>query len=156
MSFAYNIAGVTLDDKLFGNLSNVSIANAFRNIAKHYDGVAIGAISEKVTLNSWAGKRQRYDLDRHRQYVGCRYDHDQFRCLDSKTTPTTASQFKIGSTALRTAINLTALINSYSKINIFVVASYARGTVTTTGVVTVTALGAGRRGITRGRIRDPM
>ena len=38
MSFKYNIAGVTLDDKNFGNLGNVSIANAFRNIAKHFEG----------------------------------------------------------------------------------------------------------------------
>ena len=146
MSFKFNIAGVTLDDKVFGNLGNVSIANAFRNIGKHFEGVAIGAITEAVTINSGPTK----GTGTISIATGNMADADTITInsvvLTAKTTPTTAGQFKIGSTALQTAINLTALINSYSLLNTIVRASYARGTVTTTGVVTVTALGAGTTG----------
>jgi hypothetical protein len=65
--------------------------------------------------------------------------------LTAKTTPTTAVQFKVGSTALQTAINLRNCINTNSA-KIGVTATYARGTVTTTGVVTCTAIGAGTGG----------
>lgn len=146
MSYRYNISGVTLDDKVFGNLSNVSIANAFRNMANHFQGVAVGAISEAVTLNSGPTK----GTGTISIATGNMSDADTITInsvvLTAKTTPTTAGQFKIGSTALQTAINLSNLINSYSLLNQSVKASYARGTVTTTGVVTVTALAAGTAG----------
>lgn len=146
MSYKYNISGVTLDDKTFGNLGNVSIANAFRNIGKHFEGVAIGAITEAVTINAGPTK----GTGTISIATGNMADADTITinsvALTAKTTPTTAGQFKIGSTALQTAINLNALINSYSLLNTIVRSSYARGTVTTTGVVTVTALGAGTAG----------
>jgi hypothetical protein len=146
MSYKYNISGVTLDDKIFGNLANVSIANAFRNMGKHFEGVAIGAISEKVTINSGPTK----GTGTISIATGNMADADTVTInsvvLTAKTTPTVSGQFKIGSTALQTAINLRNLINSLSTLNSLVVATYAKGTVTTTGVVTVTALGAGTAG----------
>ena len=146
MSYRYSILGTTLDDKLFGNLGNVSIANAFRNIGKHFDGVAIGAITEAVTINSGPTKA----TGTISIATGNMADADTITInsvvLTAKTTPTTAGQFKIGSTALQTAINLNALINSYSLLNGIVHSTYARGTVTSTGVVTVTALGSGTAG----------
>lgn len=146
MSFRYSIVGTTLDDKLFGNLSNVSIANAFRNIGKHFEGVAIGAITEAVTLNSGPTK----GAGTISIATGNMADADTITInsvvLTAKTTPTTNVQFKVGSTALQTAINLQNCINSTPNLKGIVVASYARGTVTTTGVVTVTALGAGTTG----------
>ena len=144
--YQFSINGTTYDDKVFGNISNVSIANAFRNIANHFQGVAVGSISESVILNS--GPSQ--GTGTISIATGNMSDADTITInsvvLTAKTTPTTSSQFKIGSTALQTAINLTALINSYSKLAGTVTASYARGTVTTTGVVTVTAVGAGTAG----------
>lgn len=146
MSFRFSIIGTTLDDKLFGNLSNVSIANAFRNIGKHFEGVAIGAITESVILNSGPTKGS----GTISIATGNMADADTITInsvvLTAKTTPTTAAQFKVGSTALQTAINLQNCINALSTLNTLVRASYARGTVTTTGVVTVTALGAGTSG----------
>lgn len=146
MSFRFSILGTTLDDKLFGNQSNVSIANAFRNIGKHFEGVAIGAITEAVTLNSGPVKAS----GTISIATGNMADADTITInsvvLTAKTTPTTAAQFKVGSTALQTAINLQNCINALSTLNTLVRASYARGTVTTTGVVTVTALGSGTSG----------
>lgn len=146
MSFKFTIIATTLDDKVFGNVNNVSIANAFRNIGTHFQGVAVGSISESVILNSGPTKGS----GTISIATGNMSDADTITInsvvLTAKTTPTTAGQFKIGSTALQTAINLQNLINSYSLLNTAVHASYARGTVTTTGVVTVTALGAGTAG----------
>lgn len=146
MAFQFSIVGTTLDDKVFGNLSNVSIANAFRNIANHFQGVAVGAISESVTLNSGPTK----GTGTISIATGNMSDADTITInsvvLTAKTTPVLAGSFKIGSSALLTAINLNALINSYSLLKGVVVSSYARGTVTTTGVVTVTAVGAGTVG----------
>lgn len=146
MSFKYTINAVTLDDKVFGNMANVSIANAFRNLGKHFEGVAIGAISEVVTLNSGPVKA----TGTISIATGNMADADTITInsvvLTAKTTPTTNVQFKVGSTALQTAINLQNCINSTPNLKGLVVASYARGTVTTTGVVTVTALGAGTAG----------
>lgn len=146
MSFKFTIIGTTLDNKVFGNLSNVSIANAFRNMGKHFEGVAIGAISERVTLNSGPTKGS----GTISIATGNMADADTITInsvvLTAKTTPTTNVQFKVGSTALQTAINLQNCINSTPNLKALVVASYARGTVTTTGVVTVTALGAGTAG----------
>lgn len=146
MSYRASILITTLDDKLFGNLANVSIANAFRNIGKHFEGVAIGAITEAVTINSGPVKA----TGTITIASGNMADADTITInsvvLTAKTTPTTAAQFKVGSTALQTAINLQNCINSLSTLNTLVRASYARGTVTTTGVVTVTALGAGTAG----------
>ncbi len=145
MSYRYSIIGTTLDDKLFGNLSNVSIANAFRNIGKHFEGVAIGAITEAVTLNSGPVRA----TGTISIATGNMSDADTITInsvvLTAKTTPTTAVQFKVGSTALQTAINLRNCINANSA-TIGVTATYARGTVTSTGVVTCTALGAGTSG----------
>lgn len=145
MSFRFSILGTTLDDKLFGNLSNVSIANAFRNMGKHFEGVAIGAITEAVTLNSGPVKA----TGTISIATGNMADADTITIngvvLTAKTTPTTAVQFKVGSTALQTAINLRNCINTNSG-TIGVTATYARGTVTTTGVVTCTAVGAGTTG----------
>lgn len=146
MSYRYVILGTTDTDKLFGNMSNVAIANAFRNIGNHFQGVAIGANSDLVTLNSGPT----YGSGTISIATGNMSDADTITInsvvLTAKTTPTTSGQFKIGSTALQTAINLQNLINSLSTLNALVRASYARGTVTTTGVVTVTALGAGTAG----------
>lgn len=146
MSYKFTINAVTLDDKVFGNLANVSIANAFRNIGKHFEGVAIGAITESVTLNSGPTK----GTGTISIATGNMADADTITingvALTAKTTPTTNVQFKVGSTALQTAINLQNCINSTPNLKGLIVASYARGTVTTTGVVTVTALGAGTAG----------
>ncbi len=143
MSYKYTINAVTLDDKVFGNLANVSIANAFRNIGKHFEGVAIGAISESVTLNSGPTK----GTGTITIAVGNMSDADTITIhgvvLTAKTTPTTAVQFKVGSTALQTAINLKACINANSG-SIGATATYAKSS--TSGVLTVTALGAGTTG----------
>ena len=144
--FNYYITGQTYDDKLFGNLSNVSFANIFRNIGKHYEGVAIGAVSEVITINSGPTK----GTGTISIATGNMADADTITInsvvLTAKTTPTLAAQFKIGTTALQTAINLTALINANVTLAPLVRASYARGTVTSTGVVTLTALGNGTVG----------
>ena len=143
MSFKYTINGVTLDDKNFGNLSNVSIANAFRNMGKHYDGVAIGAISESVTINAGPVKA----TGTITIAVGNMADADTITIngvvLTAKTTPTTAVQFKVGSSALQTGINLQNCINANAA-SIGVHASYAKSS--TSAVVTTTALGAGTSG----------
>ncbi len=146
MSYRFVITGTTDADKVFGNLGNVAIANAFRNIGNHFQGVAVGAITEAVTVNSGpvlgtgtisiaTGNMSDADTVTINSVV-----------LTAKTTPTTAAQFKVGTTALQTAINLQNCINNLSTLNQLVRASYAKGTVTTTGVVTVTALGAGTAG----------
>lgn len=144
--FKFSISGQTYDDKLFGNLSNVSYANVFRNIGKHFEGVAIGAISEVITVNSGPTK----GTGTISIATGNMADADTITInsvvLTAKTTPTLASQFKIGTTALQTAINLVAAINSNVTLGPLVRASYAKGTVTTTGVVTVTALNNGTGG----------
>jgi hypothetical protein len=144
--FKYSISGQTYDDKLFGNLSNVSFANVFRNIGKHYEGVAIGAVSEMITINSGPTKA----TGTISIATGNMADADTITInsvvLTAKTTPTLPAQFKIGTTALQTAINLTALINGNVTIGPLVHASYAKGTVTTTGVVTVAALNNGTVG----------
>lgn len=146
MSYRFSIIGTTLDDKVFGNLSNVSIANAFRNMGKHFEGVAIGAISESVILNSGPTK----GTGTISIATGNMADADTITInsvvLTAKTTPVLAGAFKIGSTALQTAINLNAFINSYSALKGIVTSTYARGTVTTTGVVTVTAVSSGTAG----------
>lgn len=145
MSYRASILITTLDDKLFGNLANVSIANAFRNMGKHFEGVAIGAITEAVTLNSGPVRA----TGTISIATGNMADADTITInsvvLTAKTTPTTAVQFKVGTTALQTAINLRNCINTNSS-TIGVTATYARGTVTTTGVVTCTANGAGTAG----------
>lgn len=144
--FNYSISGQTYDDKLFGNLNNVSFANIFRNIGKHYEGVAIGAVSEVITINSGPTK----GTGTISIATGNMADADTITInsvvLTAKTTPTLAAQFKIGTTALQTAINLTALINANVTLAPLVRASYAKGTVTTTGVVTLTALANGTTG----------
>lgn len=144
--YKFVIYGQTYSDKMFGNLSNVSIANAYRNISKHFMDVAIGSVSEVVTLNSSPTKGN----GTISIATGNMSDGDTITInsvvLTAKTTPTLAAQFKIGSSALLTAINLTALINANVTLAPLVRASYAKGTVTTTGVVTVTALGAGTTG----------
>jgi hypothetical protein len=146
MSYRFVIVGTTDADKLFGNLANVAIANAFRNMANHFQGVAVGAISEYVTLNSGPV----VGTGTISIATGNMSDADTITInsvvLTAKTTPVLAGAFKIGSTALQTAINLRNLINSISTLNQIVRATYARGTVTSTGVVTVTALGAGTAG----------
>ena len=143
MSYKYNISGVTLDDKLFGNLGNVSIANAFRNIGKHYDGVAIGAITEAVTINSGPTK----GTGTITIASGNMSDADTITInsvvLTAKTTPTTAVQFKVGSTALQTGINLQNCIN-INKASIGATASYAKSS--TSAVVTCTAIASGTAG----------
>jgi hypothetical protein len=146
MSYRFVIVGTTDEDKVFGNLANVAIANAFRNMANHFQGVAVGAISEFVTLNSGPV----VGTGTISIATGNMSDADTITinsvALTAKNTPTTAAQFKVGATALQTAINLRNCINALTTLNQFVRASYARGTVTTTGVVTVTALGAGTAG----------
>jgi hypothetical protein len=64
--------------------------------------------------------------------------------LTAKTTPTTSAQFKVGSTALQTAINLRNCINANPSLTGVVSATYAKSS--TSGVVTVTAAGAGTTG----------
>lgn len=144
MSYRFSILGTTLDDKLFGNQSNVSIANAFRNIGKHFEGVAIGSITEAVTLNSGPVKA----TGTITIASGNMADADTITInsvvLTAKTTPTTSAQFKVGSTALLTGINLQNCINGLSTLNTIVRASYAKSS--TSAVVTVTALGAGTTG----------
>lgn len=143
MSYRFSILGTTLDDKLFGNLSNVSIANAFRNMGKHFEGVAIGAITEAVTLNSGPVRASGTITIA----VGNMADADTITIhaivLTAKTTPTTAVQFKVGSTALQTGINLRNCINSNTA-SIGVTATYAKSS--TSAIVTVTAAGAGTSG----------
>lgn len=144
MSYQYSITGTTLDDKVFGNIKNVSIANAFRNIGSHFQGVAVGSISEFVTLNSGPTK----GTGTITIATGNMSDADTITInsvvLTAKTTPTTAGQFKIGSSALLTAINLNALINSYSLLAGTVTSSYAKSS--TSGVLTITAAGNGTAG----------
>lgn len=144
MSYKFSISAVTLDDKPFANISNVSIANAFRNMGKHFEGVAIGAITEAVTINSGPT----YASGTISIATGNMSDADTITInsvvLTAKTTPTTSAMFKVGSTALQTAINLRNCINGLSTLNTLVRATYAKSS--TTGVVTVTALGAGTSG----------
>ena len=144
MSYQYSIVGVTDDDKLFGNLNNVSIANAFRNIGKHFDGVAIGAISEYVTLNSGPSRGTGTIV----VATGNMSDADTITInsvvLTAKTTPTTALQFKIGSAARTTAQNLCNCINN-NQIAIGATATYANSAASG-GTVTVTSLANGTAG----------
>ena len=55
MSYKYSILAVTDTDKMFGNLSNVSIANAFRNIGQHFAAVAVGSESVCVSAQGVLG-----------------------------------------------------------------------------------------------------
>jgi hypothetical protein len=144
MSYRFTIVGTTLDDKLFGNLSNVSIANAFRNIGKHFEGVAIGAITEAVTLNSGPVLGTGTITITSSNMADADTITINSVVLTAKTTPTTAAQFKVGSTALQTGINLRNCINANTSLLGIVRASYAKSS--TSAVVTVTALGAGTTG----------
>jgi hypothetical protein len=144
MSFKFSITGVTLEDKLFGNINNVAIANAFRNIGKHFEGVAVGAITEAVTLNSGPT----YSSGTITIASGNMSDADTITInsvvLTAKTSPSGQAQFKVGSTALQTGINLRNCINANTSLLGIVRASYAKSS--TSAVVTVTALSAGTGG----------
>ena len=117
MSFKFNISGTTDADKVFGNLGNVAIANAFRNIGNHFQGVAVGSISESVIINSGPVS----GTGTISIATGNMSDADTITInsvvLTAKTTPTTSVQFKVGSTALKTAINLQNCINALSTLN---------------------------------------
>ena len=144
MSYQYSIAGTTLDDKAFGNLNNVSIANAFRNIGNHFESVAIGSISEMVIINSGPSKGTGTIV----VATGNMSSGDTVTinsiALTAQTTPTTGVQFKVGATARTTAQNLTNCINA-NQIALGVTATYANSA-NSGGTVTVTALGAGTTG----------
>jgi|HubBroStandDraft_3_1064219.scaffolds.fasta_scaffold137486_2 hypothetical protein len=143
MSYQFTIVGTTTADKVFGNLGNVSIANAFRNIGKHFEDVAIGAVSEVVTLNSGPVKA----TGTITIAVGNMSSADTITIngvtLTAETSPSGAQQFAVGASALITALNLMACINN-NQIIIGATATYAKSS--TSGVVTVTALGAGSAG----------
>lgn len=145
MSYQANIAITTTDDKLFGNINNVSIANAFRNIGKHFQDVAIGSVSESVIINSGPVRATGTISIATGNMSSADTVVINGTTLTAETTPTTGVQFKVGASALQTAINLTACINN-NQIVLGVTATYARGSVTTTGVVTVTALASGTTG----------
>jgi hypothetical protein len=142
--YKYTISGSTYQDKLFGNLSNVSIANAFRNIGKHYEGVAIGANSEQITLNGGPAKA----TGTITIAVGNMANNDTITInsvvLTAKTSPSGTSQFGVGSTALQTGINLTACIKANPKLSQIVTASYAKSS--TSAVITLTAAAIGTVG----------
>jgi hypothetical protein len=146
MSYKATINIVTDADKVFGNLGNVAIANAFRNIGNHFQGVAVGSISEAVTINSGptlgtgtitvaSGNMSNGDTVTINSVV-----------LTGETgTPSGNGQFKVGSTAIKTAMALAACINANPSLNTLLRAVYSNGT-SSSGVVTVTALGAGTTG----------
>ncbi len=144
MSYRFNIAGVTLDDKLFGNLANVSIANAFRNIGKHFDGVAIGAITEAVTINSGPSKGTGTITIAVGNMTAADTVTINSVVLTVRASPSGTAEFKLGSTAVKTAYNLTACINANPSLKNIVVASVVKSS--TSGVVTVTAINNGTVG----------
>lgn len=133
------------DDKLFSGLKQVSIANAYRNIGKHFMDVAIGAVSEKVQLNSGVG----YGTGTISIATGNMSTNDTVTInsivLTAKSSAPAGAQFLIGGNAYSTAKNLAVLINSLSTLNTVVRASAANGG-STSGVVTVTALLSGTGG----------
>lgn len=144
MSYQASIVINTTADKLFGNLSNVSIANAFRNIGKHFEDVAIGSVSESVILNSGptvgtgtitiaTGNMSASDTITINSIV-----------LTAETSPSGTAQFKVGSSAIKTAYNLAACINANPSLAPIVVASAVKSS--TSGVVTVTAINSGTVG----------
>jgi hypothetical protein len=144
MSYRFSIVATTLDDKVFGNINNVSIANAFRNIGKHFEDVAIGAITEAVTLNSGPTfgsgvitiTSGNITADETITIAGV--------VLTAKASPSGIVQFKVGSTALQTGISLTAVINANPTLRALVTASYAKSS--TSALVTVTAKASGTAG----------
>jgi hypothetical protein len=144
MSYKFFISATTLDDKVFGNIRNVAIANAFRNIGNHFQGVAIGSISESVILNSGptygAGvvtiTSGNVSADDTITIAGV--------VLTAKATPTGTAQFLVGSTALQTGISLAAVINANPTLHGLVTASYAKSS--TSALITVTAKASGTAG----------
>lgn len=146
MSYQYSILGTTDDDKVFGNLSNVSIANAFRNISNHFQGVAVGAISEAVTLNAGPTKGTgTITVATGNMSNGDTVTINSVVLTGETGTPSGSAQFKVGSSAIKTAMALTACINANPSLRGIVVASFANGP-STSSTITVTALGAGTAG----------
>lgn len=146
MSYKYNISGVTLDDKVFGNLANVSIANAFRNMGKHFEGVAIGAISESVTLNSGPTKGTgTITIASGNMSNGDTVTINSIVLTGETGTPSGTAQFKVGSSAIKTGMALAACINANPSLSPLVKAVYTNGAASA-GVVTLTAVGNGTAG----------
>jgi hypothetical protein len=144
MSYKYSILAVTDTDKMFGNLSNVSIANAFRNIGQHFEAVAVGSKSEYVTLNSGPVRATGTIVVATGNMSSADYVVINGTTLTAETTPTTGVQFKVGSTARTTAQNLCNCINNNQN-TLGVTATYANST-SSGGTITVTALAAGTVG----------
>ena len=144
MSYQYSIVGTTDGDKVFGNLGNVSIANAFRNIGKHFEDVAIGAVSEFVTINSGPTKGTGTIVVATGNMTSGDTVTINSVVLTAETTPTTGVQFKVGSAAATTAQNLCNCINN-NQIAIGATATFANGP-STSSTITVTALAAGTAG----------
>lgn len=146
MSYKASIIITTDDDKLFGNISNVSIANAFRNIGNHFNGVAIGAISESVILNAGPVKASGTITIASGNMSNADTITINSVVLTGETgTPSGNAQFKIGSSARITAMNLTAIINANPSLSPILKAVYSNGS-SSAGVVTLTAVQSGTVG----------
>lgn len=144
MSYKFSIIGSTIDGNLFANIRNVSIANAFRNIGSHFQGVAVGAISEVVTLNCGPTFASGIVTITSGNITAAQTITINGVVLTASATPANQSQFLVGSTALQTGISLAAIINAHTLLKGIVRASYAKSS--TSAIVTVTAVKAGTGG----------
>jgi hypothetical protein len=138
MSYKATIRITTLDPNLFANISNVSIANGFRNIGKHFESVAIGSISESVTCNYGNIYGSSILSITSANVTALDTVTINGTVFTAATTPSDTYEYAVGATAMISAKNLAAKINSVPETSALfhAVASH----VTTTGTVTVTAL----------------
>lgn len=136
----------TTEDKLFANLANVSIANACRNIGKHFMDVAIGAVSDALEVNGGPSYGTgTISIASGNMSNGDTVTIDSIVLTGETGTPSGGLQFKIGASAIITAMNLAARINSNVSLAPIVKAVYSNGAASA-GVVTVTTIAAGTTG----------
>lgn len=107
------ITGITAGSSLvlaLANLTNVSIANAFRNIGAFFESIGIGGRSFNGFVH--VGGTQAVNAVTFSSFV----DGDTVTVngvvLTGKNTPSGVSQFKIGATDTITAANFAARINN--------------------------------------------
>jgi hypothetical protein len=132
----YSINFVCSGNNALSNLSNVSIANALRNIGSLFQRFGIGGYSSIVEVNAVGTSAT--GLITLSSFVANDTVTVAGLVLTGKASPTTSVQFKIGASDTATAANLAACINANTTLIPLVSAKASNATVLVTSIATGT------------------
>ena len=127
------------------NLTNVSIANAFRNIGRWFESIGIGSRTFKGFVH--AGGTRAVNAVTFSSFVATDTVTVNGVVLTGRASPTLAAEFTIGATDALTAQNFANVINGSGTIGVPAAKIWGVVTATVSGaVVTLTAVAPGAIG----------